>query len=84
MLTQQLHTIPGFAYVFNCCILWHICDLNGLCVRRCSRGSGRLRLAYSGYSRNCNIISGLRCARNTTRVIELISDDRDHGDKPRM
>ena len=45
---------------------------------------GRLRLAYSGYSRNPNVVSGLCGARSTTRVIELNSDDRDHGDKPLM
>ena len=29
-------------------------------------------------------VSGLRCARSTTRVIQLNSDDRDHGDKALM
>ena len=45
---------------------------------------GRLRLAYSSYSRNPKVVSGLRCARSTTRVIQRNSYDRDHGDKPLM
>ena len=45
---------------------------------------GRLRLAYSSYSRNPNVVSGLLCARSTTKVIQLNSDDRDHAHKPLM
>ena len=48
------------------------------------RPYGRLRLAYSSYSRNPNVVSGLRCARSTTREIQLNSDDRDYGAKPLM
>ena len=42
----------------------------------------RLQLSYSSYSRNPNVVSGLHCARSTTRVVQLNTDDRDHGHKP--
>ena len=45
---------------------------------------GRLLLAYLGSLRNPNVVSGLRCARSTTRVFQLNRYDRDHGDKPLM
>ena len=32
----------------------------------------------------CPVDGNLHCARSTTKVIELNSDDRDHGDKPIM
>jgi len=48
----------------------------------CVETKSRLRVAYSGYSSNPKVVSGLRCARITTRVIQLNSEDRDHGDKP--
>ena len=39
---------------------------------------GRLRLSYSSYSRNPNVVyDNLHCARSTTHVIQLNSDDRD-------
>ena len=30
------------------------------------------------------VYDNFHCARSTTRVIQLNSDDRDHGDKPLM
>ena len=42
---------------------------------------GRLRLGNSSYSRNPNVVSGLRCARSITRVIQPNSTDRDRGHK---
>ena len=42
---------------------------------------------YFSLQRNSKVVYGLcnlYCARSTTRVIQLNSDDRDHGDKPLM
>ena len=59
-----------------------------LCNSECTpRLPGRLRLSYASYSRNPTwypVYDHLHCARSTTRVIQLNTDDRDHAHKPLM